>query len=219
LGCCVGHWRHAPARSSEAERKPVDEAVIRQTDRATRVVSLHGTVARFIRDHMMSLLTQIPAVAEKLGEGLSGLAINYRHSPIIEEHAAGRAGPAAGDRAPDAPLVAAKDGTSVRLYDLFAEHRHVLLLLGDGRESLPPTMPRYPESVFTAYRVVPAGTPGGDFIDRDGVVAQRYGSAPAAYLIRPDGYVGFRCDQGTISENLPHYFAKLLSSTGDAGSG
>ena len=29
--------------SYEAERKPVDEAVIRQTDRATRLVSLHGT--------------------------------------------------------------------------------------------------------------------------------------------------------------------------------
>jgi 2-polyprenyl-6-methoxyphenol hydroxylase-like FAD-dependent oxidoreductase len=50
--------------SYEAERKPVDEAVIRQTDRATRLVSLHGTTARFIRDHMMSLLTQIPAVAK-----------------------------------------------------------------------------------------------------------------------------------------------------------
>jgi 2-polyprenyl-6-methoxyphenol hydroxylase-like FAD-dependent oxidoreductase len=64
--------------SYEAERKPVDEAVIRQTDRATRLVSLHGTVVRFIRDHMMSLVTQIPAVAERLGEGLSGLAVNYR---------------------------------------------------------------------------------------------------------------------------------------------
>src|SRR5437868_14588625 len=83
--------------SYEAERKPVDEAVIRQTDRATRLVSLHGTVARFIRDHMMSLLTQIPAVAEKLGDGLSGLAVNYRRSPIVEEHATGTAGPAAYD--------------------------------------------------------------------------------------------------------------------------
>ena len=33
----------------------------------------------------MSLLTQIPAVTEKLGEGLSGIAVNYRHSPIVEE--------------------------------------------------------------------------------------------------------------------------------------
>jgi 2-polyprenyl-6-methoxyphenol hydroxylase-like FAD-dependent oxidoreductase len=200
--------------SYEAERKPVDEAVIRQTDRATRVVSLHGTVARFIRDHMMSLLTQIPALAEKLGEGFSGLAINYRHSPIIEEHAAGTAGPAAGDRAPDAPLVAAKDGTSVRLYDLFAKHRHALLFLGDGPDALPLTMPRYPETVFTAYRIVPPGISGGDYIDREGIVAQRYGSAHGAYLIRPDGYVGFRCDQRTLSEDLPHYLAKLFSLAG-----
>jgi 2-polyprenyl-6-methoxyphenol hydroxylase-like FAD-dependent oxidoreductase len=200
--------------SYEAERKPVDEAVIRQTDRATRVVSLHGTVARFIRDHMMSLLTQIPAVAETLGEGLSGLAINYRHSPIIEEHAAGRAGPAAGDRAPDAPLVAAKGQASLRLYNLFAEHRHILLLLGNDPEALPPTMPRFPDSVFAVYRIVPPGTSGGDYVDCESVVAKRYGSTPIAYLIRPDGYVGFRCDQRTLSENLSHYLAKLFSPAG-----
>jgi hypothetical protein len=63
------------------------------------------------------------------------------------------AGPAAGDRAPDAPLVAAKGGASLRLYDLFAEHRHVLLLLGDDPEATPPTLPRFPESVFAAHRV------------------------------------------------------------------
>ncbi len=200
--------------SYEAERKPVDEAVIRQTDRGTRLVSLHGSVTRFVRDHLMSLLTQIPAVAEKLGEGLSGLAVNYRHSPIVEEHGAGMAGPAAGDRAPDAPLVAAKDGASLRLYDLFAEHRHVLLLLGDSPEAAPPTLPRFPERVFAAHRVVSPGTSGGDYVDREGVVAQRYGSTPTAYLIRPDGYVGFRCDRRTVSENLPHYFAKLFSSAG-----
>jgi hypothetical protein len=153
-------------------------------------------------------------VAEKLGDGLSGLAVNYRRSPIVEEHATGTAGPAAGDRAPDAPLVAAKDGTSLRLYNLFAEHRHILLLLGDGREASPPTVPRYPENVFAAYRVVPPGTSGGDYVDREGLVAQRYGSAPAAYLVRPDGYVGFRCDQRTVSTNPSRYLAKLCSSAG-----
>jgi 2-polyprenyl-6-methoxyphenol hydroxylase-like FAD-dependent oxidoreductase len=202
--------------SYEAERKPVDEAVIRQTDRATRLVSLRGTVTRFIRDHMMSLLTQIPAVAEKLGETLSGLAVNYRCSPIVEEQRAGIAGPAAGDRAPDAPLVAAKDGASLRLYNLFAEHRHVLLLLGDRPDAVPPTLQRFPELVSAAYRVAPPGTAGGDFIDREGVVAQRYGASPAAYLIRPDGYVGFRCDGRTVSTNLPRYLAKIFSSAGSS---
>ena len=198
--------------SYEAERKPVDEAVIRQTDRATRLVSLHGSVTRFVRDHLMSFLTQIPTVVEKLGEGLSGLAVNYRRSPIVEERGAGMGGPAAGDRAPDAPLVAAKSRAPVRLYDLFAEHRHVLLLLGNGGDALPPPLPRFPETVFAAYRVAAPGTSGGDFIDREGVVAKRYGSAPGVYLIRPDGYVGFRCDWRTVSTSLPNYLATFLSS-------
>jgi hypothetical protein len=90
--------------SYEAERKPVDEAVIRQTDRATRLVSLHGSVTRFLRDHLMSLATQIPALAEKIGEQISGLGIDYRHSPIVEDHAVGSDGPHAGDRAPDVLL-------------------------------------------------------------------------------------------------------------------
>jgi 2-polyprenyl-6-methoxyphenol hydroxylase-like FAD-dependent oxidoreductase len=46
--------------SFEAERKPLDEAVIRQTDRATRLVSLHGSATRFIRDHMMSWVARCP---------------------------------------------------------------------------------------------------------------------------------------------------------------
>ena len=200
--------------SYEAERKPVDEAVIRQTDRGTRLISLHGSVGRFVRDHLMSLLAQIPAVAEKLGEMLSGLAVNYRHSRIVEEHGAGMAGPPAGDRAPDAPLVTAKDGAPLRLYDLLAEHRHVLLLLGDNPETAPPTLPRFPEGVVAAHRVVSPGTSGGDYVDREGLFAQRYGSTPAGYLIRPDGYVGFCCDQRTVSEDLAHYLGKLFSPAG-----
>lgn len=195
--------------SYEAERKPVDEAVIRQTDRATRLVSLHGTVTRFIRDHLMSLVTRLPTVAERLGEALSGIAVNYRHSPIVEEHASGLAGPAAGDRAPDAPLVKANGGVPLRLYDLFAEHRHVLLLLGNA-EAWQSALPRYPDRVLAVHLIAATGSQGGQLIDREGAVAGRYGSVPAAYLIRPDGYLGFRCRASEHSEHLPRYLARLL---------
>jgi len=57
--------------------------VIRQTDRATRLVSLHGALTRFVRDHLMSLLTRLPSVEQKLDESLSGIAVDYRHSPIV----------------------------------------------------------------------------------------------------------------------------------------
>jgi 2-polyprenyl-6-methoxyphenol hydroxylase-like FAD-dependent oxidoreductase len=196
--------------SYEAERKPVDEAVIRQTDRATRLISLHGAVTSFVRDNLMSLLTRIPAVAEKFGEAISGLAVNYRHSPIVEDHAARAAGPAAGDRAPDASVGRADGRVSLRLYNLFAEHRHNLLLLGDFPDAMLSGLPRYPEDYFAVHRIATSGTVAEELIDRDGEVAARYGSIPAAYLIRPDGYVAFRCSGGEISEHLPRYLTELF---------
>jgi 2-polyprenyl-6-methoxyphenol hydroxylase-like FAD-dependent oxidoreductase len=196
--------------SYEAERKPVDEAVIRQTDRATRLISLHGSVSRFVRDHLMSLLTQIPAVAEKLGEGISGLAVNYRRSPIVENHANGRDGPAAGDRAPDASLGRKDDGARLRLYDLVAEHRHNLLLCGDISEGTLSRLPRYPERYVAVHRIGVPGKVGAELTDCDGEVSARYGSSPAAYLIRPDGYVAFRCGESEVATRLPRYLAELF---------
>ncbi len=198
--------------SYEAERRPIDEAVIRQTDRATRLVSLHGSVSRFIRDHLMSLLTQIPAVAEKIGETISGLAVNYRHSPIVEDHATGTAGPTAGDRAPDAAVWRADGTGSLRLYDLFAEHRHHLLLCGNVPEAVLSKLPRYPESYLAVHRIAASGTAGAELIDRDGKLAAHYGSNPAAYLIRPDGYVAFRGGEKDTAMHLPRYLSELFST-------
>ena len=196
--------------SYEAERKPVDEAVIRQTDRATRLVSLHGTATRFIRDHMMFWVARLPGFEERLGAALSGTAVNYRHSPIVEECAAGLHGPAAGDRAPDAPLTTSEGGTALRLYDLIAEHRHVLLLLGGIPEVSPDTLRDLPKRHYATYRIAAQGTYSGDLIDHQGVVATHFGSTPAAYLIRPDGYVGFRCGESELSTRLLRYLAKLF---------
>jgi hypothetical protein len=197
--------------SFEAERRPVDEAVIRQTDRGTRLISLHGSVTRFIRDHMISLVAALPGFEERLGEALSGIAVNYRRSPIVEEHGAGMAGPAAGERAPDAPL-AATHGTSLRLYDLFAEHRHALLLLGNPAGTMQAALPRSIDGHIAVHPISAPGTSGGSLIDCEGIVAQRYGTAPAVYLIRPDGYVGFRSEWNAAPTHLPGYLARLFQT-------
>jgi 2-polyprenyl-6-methoxyphenol hydroxylase-like FAD-dependent oxidoreductase len=198
--------------SYEAERKPVDEAVIRQTDRATRLVSLHGTVTRFIRDHMMSWVAQLPGFEQRLGAAISGIAVNYRHSPIVEEHSTGVPGLAAGDRAPDAPLTNADDGAALHLYDLIAEHRHVLLLLGGVSEALPAALPRSREGQFASYRIAAQGMAGAELIDCEGKIAARFAASPAAYVIRPDGYVGFRCGASDLATHLPRYLGHFFGS-------
>ena len=195
--------------SYEAERKPVDEAVIRQTDRATRLVALHGAVARFLRDHLMALATQIPAVADKLGDQISGLGINYRHSPIVEDYPVAGGGPQAGDRAPDALLDNPRRDVATQLYDLVAEKRHLLLMVGDGSGPAP-VIPEVWRQSVAVRRVVSANGGDGDLVDRNGEIAARYGSTPAAYLIRPDAYVGLRCRSSDIAERLPGHLAKFF---------
>jgi 2-polyprenyl-6-methoxyphenol hydroxylase-like FAD-dependent oxidoreductase len=197
--------------SYEAERKPIDEAVIRQTDRATRLVSLHGSVTRFLRDHMMSWVSHFPGFEEKLGAALSGIAASYRGSPIVEEHSTGSQGPAAGERAPDAPLEKSDGGAALRLYDLIAAHRHVLMLLGGASDGSLAGLPGYSAGNFSTYRIASPGM-AGDLIDCQGTVAARFGSAPAAYLIRPDGYVGLRCGQRELPVILPRYLDKIFGS-------
>jgi len=61
-------------------------------------------------------------------------------------------------------------------------------------------------------RIVAEGGPGAgaQLIDGEGGVASRYGSTPAAYLIRPDGYVGFRRGAGQLFDHLPRYLANLF---------
>jgi 2-polyprenyl-6-methoxyphenol hydroxylase-like FAD-dependent oxidoreductase len=199
--------------SYEAERKPVDEAVIRQTDRATRLVSMHGSATRFVRDHLMSLVTRLPSVEERIGTAVSGISVDYRHSPVVEDHAVGTQGPRAGDRAPDALVSKVQGGASLRLYDLVAERRHVLLLIeDDSAADLPSAPPEFSEHALAVYRCSASGIQGGELIDCRGEVAARYGMTPAAYLIRPDGYVGFRCRRSEVVELLPRYLAKVFGA-------
>jgi 2-polyprenyl-6-methoxyphenol hydroxylase-like FAD-dependent oxidoreductase len=211
LGLVIGHGGNpALLDSYEPERRPIDEAVLRQTDRATRLVSLHGTVTRFVRDHLMALATRLPVVVEKLGEAISGIAFDYRHSPIVEDHAVGGPGPHAGDRAPDALVDDREHGGPTRLYTLLAKHRHMLLLVGEEAAS-PPALPELTQRPVAVRRVTGAGGSGGDLIDANGEVARHYGSTGTAYLIRPDGYVGFRCALSDAPRYLPGHLAKLFA--------
>ena len=82
--------------------------------------------------------------------------------------------------------------------------RHVWPVLGEQQQGL-----RAGQSLPQGGGI--AGIPGGDLIDRGGEVAQRYGSAAMAYLIRPDGYVGFRCGWSDLSRYLPDHLARLFA--------
>ena len=96
-------------------------------------------------------------------------------------------------------------------YDLIAEHRHLLLLFG-GVEMQQSALPDFLERNLGVYRVAAAEGSDGQLIDNQGAIAARYGAAPAAYVIRPDGYVGFRCGESQLPMQLQRYLDKIFTS-------
>jgi hypothetical protein len=122
----------------------------------------------------------------------------------------------AGDRAPDARLVAA-GGTPCRLFDVLRGPRFTLLVYsvepGQSAELLAAVPPGL-ASRLAAAAVGPAQErlpgPWRTFVDADGTFRTAYGpEGPTVLLVRPDKYVGFvgRPDAALLGQ----HFRSLLA--------
>lgn len=107
---------------------------------------------------------------------LSQLRVSYRHSPLsVEGTPRRRRGPRAGDRLPDQTV--GVGGRSLRLHELLARPGvHVLLDRDADRSDIPP-----PGRLISVHRVT--STPGRGLT-----------------VVRPDGYIGFRCQIADASQ-------------------
>jgi len=135
-------------------------------------------------------------------------------------------GPHAGDRPTDARLVRHPSGESVRFFQVRTGTKHHLFLLAGRRASeetyerlgtLREEINRRYGRTIDIHLVVPKNVPssldskGSLLIDPRGELHQRYGaSLDCLYLIRPDGYIGFR-SQPVDPEALGSYLKKIFS--------
>ena len=187
-----------------AERHPLAQATLRGTDVATRAVTSRNRVLRRVRRVLPRLLGFGPV--QRLLVPLAGqLQIVYPHSPFVEDGPWHGRGVAAGHRAPDAPL---DDGQGAeRLFHCFRDPRHVLLLFeGLAGDRDDPVGPLAAEVTRTHGAQVAVHV-----VRRAGRAAhERYGAThPCCYLIRPDGYVGFRAkpiDAAGLTAHLGRLF-------------
>ncbi len=187
--------------SYDAERRPVGEAVVERT-----------------RQRSMSFGDRSQQNNEQALRDDAQLCVDYRGTGWVLEGqsqpgGAPANGPQSGDRAPDVPALH-RDGTTfpVRLFDLLRGTHHTLLVYDaaspdrTGTNALAEVTAtlrsRYGDQ-FHTYRIVPpeeAASPAGDetcptLVDSERHFQRLYGAAVStAYLVRPDGYIGFRTD-------------------------
>jgi 2-polyprenyl-6-methoxyphenol hydroxylase-like FAD-dependent oxidoreductase len=174
--------------SYDAERRPVGEEVVGRTVRHARqgFGGADGTDMRAIVLREAQLL------------------VGYPDSPLVTGEA-GDAGPAPGERAPDAAgLRTALARFPQRLFSLLRGPEHVVLLYADapgdaaGLDGLAAAARERARGRLRAYAVLPDGVDARDpavpvVRDVEGRFAAAYGArGTGAWLIRPDGYVGHR---------------------------
>ena len=224
-----GSGKPALLDSYQAERHPIAAATLSGTDLATKIVTLRNPVAQALRNHLASFLSQRGQVQRRLTRAASGLIVNYRQSPIVAEPLGWRGGgaaPKAGDRAPDGTLLRPGSQASVRLYELLRTPCHHLFLF-HGRSATATdcqdlaeigthVQARYKELI--GVRLVVQNSVllealrqhDSILLDPDGSFHGQYGADSAwVYLLRPDGYIGYRC-QPAEAEDLFSYLDAIF---------
>ena len=211
----------APAQllaSYHVEREPVARDVLNLTDRITRMATMRNSVAQSLRDFLLPRVSGIDFVGEKIADRLAELNVTYRTSPIVENRGGGRL--KAGDRAPDAEL-RDENGRARRLFELFHEPRHVLLLfLGASGsavanfEEIGSAIGGLPGGTIDSYRIVRGQSDlPAELRDTSGLAHAAYGLFEGGVvLVRPDGYIGYRSKNFNL-ENLQTYLARIFAHT------
>jgi hypothetical protein len=139
---------------------------------------------------------------------ISELGIRYRDSPAVTEGTPSlQAGPHAGDRLPDADLTVNDRATSLQRE--LAGPRLRLVLCGrvdawSMQADAVATLAGRRGGIITVHRLT--RSPVADALaDRDGGALARLGIRDAGqYLVRPDGYVAYRC-AGTDLTGVERY--------------
>jgi len=181
----------------EAERRPIAEQVIWAASSLHAIFMGHG---KDIAERAQKI--KDPEFLDAVIGRCSGLSYTYRESEPKVEELEPMEGPRNGDRAPDADL-----GGGKALFDFTRHPKFTLLVLAahDDHTSacaalIRPFSARF-HDVLEAHVVPPRPE-----------VVKHYGSAThdRFFLLRPDGYVGFRCF-ATESDKLEAYLAHLFT--------
>lgn len=197
-----------------AERHPVAHAVIRGSTALTRVATVRRRPAQRLRGAVLPLVSRIGPVARLLADTTEEITIGYRHSPVVASdgrwrHGAVRAGE-------HAPQVTGLDGEAATLWDAWHPTRHTILYVPGAGDEVPPVavLPEpYRDLVHHVVVGQPAGAGAGPTAlvgDPGGRIADRYGTRgrAAAFVIRPDGYVGYRTNRPGL--DVTSYFERIL---------
>ncbi len=179
--------------SYDAERIPAADENILHSTRATDFITPKSLASRAYRDAVLELAAEAPFARALINSGRLSRPASYRDTPLSTPDAA----PFAGGLPPGAPALDAPVTTA-------AGEDWLLRCLG----------PDFTLLSFDAAASAPPGVAllrvGVDLVDREDLIAQRYGTG-STYLLRPDRHVAARWprfDAAAVAAALDRAYAR-----------
>lgn len=224
LGAVIrGDARPEPFLDSyNAERHPVDTALLHGTDESFRAMSQPGRLKELAIRVIGPVALASETVQSRLRTMVSGIKVAYPESPVVEDRG-GSDGPAAGERAPDAQVVSLAAQETISLFDLIYAGTRWTLLLFAGDDPTEETCGKLAQSaaaalgefghlvnahfVLTDLAMAEIIEGGSVLMDREGTAHDKYGAKAACfYLVPPDGHIGFRGPAASAGHLLAYLF-------------
>lgn len=177
----------------EKERMYAICKILRTTEKITGLAFIASSWVRHLLSHLLYCFNLIPMFSKKISYKVSQLALNYCKCYAQSDNLFWSA-PRTGARAPYARL---EDGRS--LFDLFRSQKHQILIFEQNAD-ISHLIKRF--SPWIDLHLI-----GG----KD--VFKAYKNGPkSVFVIRPDGYIGYRSKVFSL-EALEHYLLSVLNSS------
>lgn len=183
--------------SYEEERGEVGKALLRFTERGLKLATTSNPVVERMRDMLAPLLSMLDPVQHRAVGFISETAIEYRSSSIVHDYG-GDGHLRAGDRVPDLPL---NHGREVSLLAGWTMPRHRVLGLNLDQDDIQTMRADLPNA-----DIIPLTTAD---LDHEG--RRLFGDDGKIFVLRPDGYLGFRSPMGFRVELMKYASQEALT--------
>lgn len=184
--------------SYEEERGEVGRALLRFTERGLKLATTTNPIVEKTRDILAPLLAMLDPVQHRAVGFISETAIDYRSSSIVRDYG-GDGDLRAGDRIPDLPLHGASRHNS--LLDGWTEARHRVFGLNLDQDDMQSMRADLPNADVVAIASNELNHEGRRLFGDDGKI----------FVMRPDGYLGFRSPMGFKVELMSYARQEALA--------
>jgi hypothetical protein len=176
--------------SYEEERGDVGKALLRFTERGLKLATVSNPILEKMRDTLAPVISMLPPVQRNAVGFISETAIEYRSSSIVRDYG-GDGHLRAGDRLPDLRLRHSGQST---LLEGWTSPRHLVVALNSDLDDI--------ETLRRSVNHADVTSLSTSQLDYEG--KRLFGDDGKMFVLRPDGYLGFRSPIGFQAELMQY---------------